>query len=408
MPVPALKHDYADQRPPNLGDLSAAQYNLHAQRTDDAYDTATAASAALVTKLDSVQADQRYGSGDIFNWTAKNTRRLQRGMGKVLSGGSSDHLIIGDSMSTGYMGVQNYPGAWSRVARTLLNARGIPLGGTGWVFAGNSFPAQPIDPRWVIVSGAWLDLGYLYINASGATLTFTSELPGTVVSLAYLQQSGAFTVSIDGGAPVAPPINMGIPQVLLTYAVTGLPYTTHTITITTSSTNYTYIAAAQVSGASGLRIHNCSKIGESASRWGDGAWPQRSWFTNRLGLTPDVVHIALGVNDARWTAPGHTAAQYISDMTAICSQWPNSDVILYAELEPTAMTSSDSWATYISSLYQLATTLDRPLIDLNQRWGGSNAAGFANGNLSADLLHVNPQAHGDWGRLAANMILKPL
>jgi hypothetical protein len=50
MPVPALRHDFVDQHPPEPEDLPAAEYNLNAERTDEAHDLATAASAALDDK----------------------------------------------------------------------------------------------------------------------------------------------------------------------------------------------------------------------------------------------------------------------------------------------------------------------------------------------------------------------
>ena len=70
MPSPALRHDFVDQTPPEPHELPAAEYNLNAVRTDEAFDNAEAALAreefttAEKTKLGTVQTGATANSSD--------------------------------------------------------------------------------------------------------------------------------------------------------------------------------------------------------------------------------------------------------------------------------------------------------------------------------------------------------
>lgn len=351
-----------------------------------------------------MDSDRRYGTGDVFNWKASNTRRLQRSLAKAMNGsGFADHLIIGDSESALYVGSVNYPAMWPYVLRTLMNARGMPLGGTGWVPNGSGGTLAP-DPRWAL-TGTWTDAGYQRSFTVASTLTFTSDLPGTSLVLAYDQSSAHFDISVDGGATVNI-FPSGASQTVGFYVATGLANTTHTIkvTVVTGATN-TIIFGAQTYGSSGLRIHNVAQAGLAAFDWSTAVYPIRSWVVNNLGLTPDVVHIALGVNDFNhWSS---VASDVVGYLTTIRNAWPFADVILYGQYEPTPITGvtapwSDTWAKYIQALYSLALTLDCPLVNLYQRSGSSYTAANANG-LMGDTIHPNAIAQADWGLLVTNL-----
>lgn len=70
MPSPALRHDFVDQTPPEPHELPAAEYNLNAERTDEAFDNALEAlereefTTAEKTKLGTVQTGATANSTD--------------------------------------------------------------------------------------------------------------------------------------------------------------------------------------------------------------------------------------------------------------------------------------------------------------------------------------------------------
>lgn len=345
--------------------------------------------------------------GDVFNWRSDNTKRLQRSLGKAINGGAAHHLVIGDSISQCYTGSITFRSVWPYLLRQHLSSRGVPLGGTGWVPTGMAWDGQnPKDPRIALTSGTWSDIyGDLASSSSGATLTFTSDLPGTAIAVAYPTTGGVFTVSVDGGAPVTV-TPAGGSLAVATYSVTGLADTVHTIQVVRTSGTVT-IYGFKVSKSTGLQIHNMALVGVSANNWASEALTPRTrgWLTNRLSISPDVVHIALGANDLNYS---RTTTQCVADIETIAGQWEDSDIILHAMPAPSPAASvptppSDAtWQDYIARMRALATSLDCPLVDLYRRYG-SYATANANG-LMGDPVHPNPSMHGDWALLVANLV----
>jgi len=346
--------------------------------------------------------DARYQTiGDVFNWKASNTRRLQRSMGAAVGGtGYADHLFVGDSETASALGagVENYPAMWPRVMRVALSARGIPIGGTGWVMTGNTPTVAP-DPRYVLSSG-WLDsgVGYSYTTTNGSSMTFTADVPGTAISVAYNDTSSTFTVSVDGATPVT--VTPGGTNAIHFYTVTGLVDTTHTVAITATSA-FVVPIAVNVYRASGLRVHDAAEFGSQATQWATNTYGNRVWNVAQTVLNPDVVHISLGVNDLN--AGGRTVSQVIADLTTIRNVWPNADAILYGQYQPSGVATS-TWAQYIQALYALAATLNCPLVDLYQRSGGYTNAN-TNG-MMGDTTHPNAAGQADWGLLVTNLLLR--
>jgi lysophospholipase L1-like esterase len=340
---------------------------------------------------------------DVYNWKSDNTRRIQRSIAKSIAGQSASHLVIGDSYSQSYTGTQNYTAVWPYLLRQFLNAGGVRLGGTGWVPAGNGSLTLSKDPRYTL-TGTWTDDGNLSSFVTGSSLRFVSDLPGTNVSIAYPSNSGVFTVSIDGGAPVSVTPSGASPVAMQFYSVSNLANSTHTVTINRSSGS-TIIYAIMVSG-SGLQIHNLSLSRATAISW--AADSDRAWMANRLNINPDVVHIALGLNDLQ---NARTTTQCVNDIQTIINAWPNSDVILYASPAPnpantgiTSQVSNSTWSDYVAKLYALAQTLNRPLVDMYRRGGGSYASAVTNG-LMADGFSLSVVGHADWGLLLSNLVL---
>lgn len=334
-----------------------------------------------------------------YNWKASNTRKLRAALGRAQAGtGRASLGFIGDSETDYYIGTGNdFLNMWPRVMRSVLASLGIPVGGTGLVWAPHYGPA--VDPRWTVGAGWTNANNYMTTTTSGATLTFASGDPGTAVDLVVFGTSGSLGWNIDSGAATGTLTpSGGLVPVKYTLA-TGLANTTHSLVLTTSSTAARYVIAARVYGASGVEVHNAAAFGSSAAgtgSWTDGADPTQivSRVSTLQTASPDVVWCALGVNDINTS--GTAPATVIAAISSLRSTFSTSDFVLVAQYQPA---TNSGWEPYVSALYDLADSLDVPLIDLYDRSGGTITA-TANG-LMGDTVHPNAAAQRDWGRLAA-------
>ncbi|MDB5177238.1 MAG: fibronectin, type [Candidatus Saccharibacteria bacterium] len=332
-------------------------------------------------------------TSDLYRFGIGGSRRLQRSLAKAMAGtGYSDHLIIGDSMSSPYTGATfDFPNGWHRKLKTHLLAAGYPNGGTGLVPTCDA--NNGVDPRYNF-GGTWSkNITYIQSQANGSTCTFTSDVAGTAVDVFYADNSAAFTVSIDGGGAVA--VTPTGSATITTYTVTGLSNAAHTVTITANVINV-YITAVQVRATSGLRIHNFAKFGQSAA----GLYADNSFVSVRSTMVaqvsdPDVIHLMLGANDLN---NGNTGSSTITALQNIRNLYPNADIILYAQPQMPGIVEA-TWASFVTQLYGLADTMGCPLVDIYRRWG-NNASNVANGLVGADGYHPNATAEADLGQLA--------
>jgi hypothetical protein len=328
---------------------------------------------------------------DVYNWGADNTRRLQRSLAKASAGtGYSDHLILGEGQSYQKTGHNN---RWPNLLRANLAAKGVPVGGTGWVRTSDGF--SDLDSR-VTTTGAWtFRQAYYETTSSGATMTFTADVAGTAIAVAYFNTSAGFTVAVDGGSPVT--VTPAGGATVGTYAVTGLADTTHTVVVTTTTSSPVFIIAFQCYRASGLRIHNGGIFGGESTAFTGTTFASIGQTVASLIPAPDVVHIALGFQDLY--SGGKTVAQITANLTTIRNKWPDADAVLYASYEYSGATS---WDDYAAALYPLADTLDCPLVNVYQRSGGYTTAN-TNG-LMTIAFYPSTAGHTDWALLAASRI----
>jgi lysophospholipase L1-like esterase len=353
---------------------------------------------------------------NIYNQKATNTRRIRSGLGKAHAGKAlSHHLIIGDSASNYFLGADGsgHLNMWHRVMRSVANVQyGVPIGGTGTVPAASPSNAggastDYLDPRWVLTSGAWVTAGgYLTVTANGAVLTFTSDTAGTTVDVAYFDNSGSFTVAIDGGTPVTPTF-LGT-LTMNHYTVTGLTNKIHTVVITTTSVNPTYVFACNVNQTTGLVTHNLALFGSTASiggganSWVDPAVTSTNYMRTQcvpVGITPDCVWIELGGNDIMSLAASN--AVITGAFTQLRNQYPNSDCVIVGYYQPSVV-DQGRWESFINALYGLADALDVPMLNLYDRFGGYTIA-LANG-MMGDTVHVGAAGQRDWGFAASNLL----
>ncbi|NGZ99611.1 hypothetical protein G5V59_02440 [Nocardioides sp. W3-2-3] len=119
-----------------------------------------------------------------------------------------------------------------------------------------------------------------------------------------------------------------------------------------------------------------------------------------IGRIPDALHISLGANDL---ANGVTIANIAAGITTVRGFLPNTDVLLYANPQPSAALIPTGYDAWVSSLYDLADTLDVPLFDMRARFG-TFAEWGANGLQGDGLAHANPSLFAEWGLVVAGLI----
>lgn len=340
----------------------------------------------------------------LANWKLSNTVKLRSSLAKAKLGtGYSTHAVVGDSLSSAYTGAAfDFANSWWRRLQRALVADGVPSAGTGRVaitdYAGA--PANPTDPR-ISVSGAWGHYDTAYGSpTAGGSITFTSDVAGTIVDVFYLAAGGpAFTVTIDGTPHTVTPAG-GWSRAIDT--TTGLPNTTHTVTVTAApagAADSVLLLGFQVRQASGIRFDNFAiKYGIAANNLhNDPGDLGAKALAVDYSSDADVVWIALGANDL---ATGRTASQIVADITGLRNYWPSADCVLV--LEPDTGGAAGH-ADYVTAMRALAVTLDVPLIDLSLRYG-SKAEITAAQLFGADNVHLNTVGQSDWSTVARDGI----
>lgn len=320
----------------------------------------------------------------IYNAKASNTRRVRAAMGRALAGTGLCRLtFVGDSLSVGFPSI---PGTTDPV--TLLGnslaATGLPVGTLV-----DTYNNEPDDPR-ITLSGGWGDGGsnfpYVFTTVAGSTLTVTGS--GTVLEVVSSAASGAWTVAIDGAAPVTfAPAGPNVPQTL---TITGLTAGAHTAVITTPNA-WTGFYAAGFRPATGVVLQNAAISGGTTTVWrtvNSGFGPAEI-LNAPTYFDIDAVFLELGANDLN----GATAVgTFETNLYALAASFrgTGADVILGAS-HP-IQGADTTFLPYLSAIYDVADSLDLPLVDFADRIG--NFAAREALGLTTDTTHVSAAANG--------------
>jgi lysophospholipase L1-like esterase len=322
-------------------------------------------------------------------------------------------VFVGDSTTANYDGANDNLNMWPRVLRNLLVGSGAAThGGTGQVPAA---AAGSIDPRWSFTSMA--NNTTYSSGGAGAVATFSTATNGNETGTSFvghfLGDSGTFTVTVDGAIPASGNVTLTggstysagtvTPDgsaVDRTITISGLSDTTHTVVFTRTAGTMK-IASGGLRRTAGLIAHNLGESGTSAH--GTGQWDDATGalVINRQAIAPaapDAVFIALGAND--FTA-GNTTTQIKNGYNTVRGYWPNADVFLVACVQRSSV-SQANWEDYVTKLYDLADTLDCPLLDLYWRTGGYTTAN-ANG-LMGDTIHPSKAGQQAWASAVAGAV----
>lgn len=239
--------------------------------------------------------------------------------------------------------------------------------------------------------------------ASGATATFTSDRAGETIDLIYAENSGAFTYQIDSAAAVTVAAGDGGRQNWKTITVSGLPNTTHTLKITTTSNVPVNLGGAAVRRNVGFIVENAGNGGADTGTW----HPSQQWFRNGpteqfYATQRDAIFIeSTLVNDI---THGITPATHQANLTDIINQWKTvGDVVVWVPPQSsTDLIPADTFATYRSAVYAAAKTAGVPILDISTRWGSwSNANNLG---YMADTAHPTSAGYDDIARCFTAML----
>ncbi|WP_322544406.1 hypothetical protein U2G91_15530 [Rhodococcoides fascians] len=327
---------------------------------------------------------------NVYNLKPKHLFRTRAKLAAADAGlGYCRIAAVGDSLTAGDKATLVGLDSWPVAFRKAMAASAHPIAGTGLVLAHYADTGQ--DARWT-KSGAWSvftangNRTTLYQAGAGAFLTLASDVAGTSVDVYYSNLSAAFTVQVDGGAPLTvTPAGGGT---IGTFTVNGLADTAHTVKITAGGT--LYLAGVQVRKASGLLVSTLGLGGAKATdiRAEDVDYGLMKVAVNQV--TPDLVTLGLMTNEALTSVP---VATYKAAMQVLIDNFKTaSDVILVA-----APVSSLTLTPYRIALYELADSNDLPLVDNFNRWT-SVAVANTYGLMFTDNVHLTTKGYAEIAR----------
>lgn len=345
-----------------------------------------------------------------YNVKGSNTRLLRRGLGRAATGQHAEFVVIGDSTTVGAVSATGP--TWDRLRSWPIQMRdhfGVPIGGTGIVRANE---AGVVDDRWGF-TGTWNNnVHNTHTTVNGATATFTTNLPGNRVTVMYYDSNDSSTwkVTIDGVDQTTVTNNAGLGWKKVTYSV--LVGVGSTVVITKLSGGFTFVSGVSVWDSNGgLQVHAIGQGGSTASGGTSTAWvyntggnaPGAVWALPKVtdSNPPDVVFCGLGVNDIKNAVSPSTV---MTALTTLRTRYSTSDFVLVAsqKLQDSSIPVVD-WEAFLLAIYNLADTLDVPLVDHTARLGMYSVFATANG-LNGDAEgHLKIEAQTDLGRNTAKI-----
>lgn len=325
----------------------------------------------------------------LYNATPANMRGFRQALAKARAGLLVTLAFIGDSKIAGLgtnagasiSGAGSMPGQF----RSFLAGRGYSIAGTGPVFPFQNPAIGTADTRWAF-TGTWSavqatpNVNFRVASATGSTATFTSDFAGTVVEIRSVSSSAPYTYSIDGAAAVT--VTPSGTNVIHTTTVTGLANTTHTIVFTSTTASSTYLLSACVRQTTGIQVANHGISGSNTTHWIANQWFQAKAVAEVF--PSDGVFISLGTNDS---GNGLLVSDFKTNITTIVNAQKalGRPVMLILPTAPaTAAAAYTNWTSFVAAHYDLADSLDVPLLDLMDVQG-TQAQALAAGMMYDDL-----------------------
>lgn len=219
----------------------------------------------------------------------------------------------------------------------------------------------PTVTSWTDATTSGIGYGLKYVAGQGRLV---SDAAFTASSAVMTSATGAFTTA-DIGQQIDAPSSISIGPIL---------------------PENTYIAS--INSSTSVNLSNTSYVTTTG-------------YTVAIGRDPSCVFIALGWNDL---SNSRTIAQIKSDITTIRGWYPNSDCVLLNMQQGSYTLLTQAQQESISTAkYELADTLDVPLIDWAYRLGLFTTA-YNNNNYGDGGVHLVPSVQAMCGAFMAEVI----
>jgi len=316
----------------------------------------------------------------LYNGESPTLRSIRSIVRQAREGTRKRIVVAGDSKTAG-SGSSQPQVATNSVPGQLADIMGAKPG----LIYGNTW-----DTRWSARTGGVVDIGgtsqnYFSAPAGNWSVTFTSLTNFTGFKLfAYISAGGTVNVTVDGVAQTAFTVTSGSTWKVATY--TGLTDAVHTIVL--SGTSATSILGIEPTYTTGLTISNAGRPSSSAAEWLYATdWSRvysAAFSVNNSNLTPlkpDAAIINIGTN---------TNTSTLDDITSFITNVKNLSI-------PTLLIgfggvgSAGGYDAKRVRLYDIADSLDLPLLDFNSLIGDNPAATAA--NLMTDTVHENDRGY---------------
>jgi len=322
-------------------------------------------------------------------------------------------LALGDSITEG-QGASARSQRWLNLTLDQLrktNPVSGTTGGAGYVPA--QFAVYGPDSTWAnwataTTGTAYLDLttpdlGYRSLALeAGATRTYSFSGTGLDLWWARYPGSGAFTYDIDDGAPRSVKTDGAVSASTLT-RVDGLTRGRHSVTVTATSAftleGFTFYDGDRDKGIS---LYDSAHSGATIATFTE----HRKTFLDAVRrVSPSLITITLGGNDAQKLTPKQLQSQYLSLLRSLIALPSKPSVLVVGEFTPgPSMTTNIAapWADYLAAIRRATTSVGVDFVSMNDTFPVATTSG--RGIYSTDGIHPNDKGQ----RKIARLVLKAL
>lgn len=308
-------------------------------------------------------------------WGLASTRRE----GWYLPGITDGVLVLGDSFTRGAGATNPETGGWPVLLQTALQTL-LGNGGSGFYGVPGSAVTLSENFNKMSFTGSWATLGqagpnnnsrYAYSNGATASLTLT----GDTLRVLYTEfnNSGQFTVTVDGGAPVTCGRVISPGTFVPKYVDIPLGSTgSHSIVITNGAGYFYLTGCAAINAAGGPVVYRMGGDGFIAESWAQQKnqstlilTPENLNFIDQL--QPRLTVLELGINDWNFQTP---LVEYAASVEAIIKRaLPYGQVLLVNSVNFSSTVRAITQDQYNAQLRALAAKYDCGYLDMNARWG---------------------------------------
>ncbi|WNM67151.1 esterase [Gordonia phage Erutan] len=333
---------------------------------------------------------------EIFNTTPtalRNARAAAARSRLFTLGFAGDSITKGAGSSSDLS--QYYFRSYSGLLRSMLASQFGDAGAT--TFAIDTVFSNGEDPRWSF-SGTWVNAAggphnnSLRQGSNGATVTFTADADLFTIFYKTGPDEGVWTAQVGDAALQRVDANdTTVGYARVTVPVPNAKRGKWPLVITAPTVgNVSFFGIEASIGTSGVRVSMVGRGGAHASDFVQNATAIDSLTTGVDMPGFDLLGIFFGTNY-------QTVASYKTDMTTLINRQRarGGDVLIIAPYDNAISGVAEPISDFVAACYELATTLDAPLLDLRKRWGTYAQANAAPQKFYSDDRHPSPAGTAD-------------